>query len=337
MRNWFVCGDSLEVLQALPADSVDLVIGSPPYESARTYGIGYKLKGQAWVDWCLARYLECVRVCRGLVAWVVEGQTRDFRYSAGPALLMADLHRAGVRLRKPVAFHRVGIPGSGGPDWLRNDWEWVVCASKGKLPWADNTACGHPPRWAPGGAMSHRVTNGTRRNQWGGGEQSTAARRADGSFDDGPRKSHSFVTKSEIEAAAAAGGRVGRSMKLKRSKLGADRGGGVSTDGEYEWVYVPPVKANPGNVLRLNVGGGQMGSRLCHENEAPFPEKLAEFFIRSFCPQGGLVLDPFSGSGTSCAMAKKWGRDFLGVDVRADQVALGCRRVAEVVAGSGQP
>ena len=35
----------------------------------------------------------------------------------------ADLKRAGFNMRKPPVFHRVGIPGSGGPDWLRNDYE----------------------------------------------------------------------------------------------------------------------------------------------------------------------------------------------------------------------
>ncbi len=107
-------------MRGMEADSVDLVFTSPPYEAARTYGVGFNLRGQQFVDWCVERYLECVRVCKGLVAWVIEGQTRQFRWSATPALLMADLHRAGVRLRKPPAFHRVGIPGSGGPDWLRN-------------------------------------------------------------------------------------------------------------------------------------------------------------------------------------------------------------------------
>ena len=129
------CADCLEYMRRLPEDSVDLVFGSPPYEAARTYGIDFTLKGQAWVDWMVARMLEMVRVSRGLVAMVVEGQTRQFRWSAAPALLMADLHRAGVHLRKPPIFHRVGIPGSGGPDWLRNDFEFIVCCtSGGKLP-----------------------------------------------------------------------------------------------------------------------------------------------------------------------------------------------------------
>jgi len=153
-------GDCLEILRAMPTDSIDLVFGAPPYEDARTYGIGFSLKGQAWVDWMAQVVAESVRVCRGLVAFVVEGKTKNFQWSATPALLMADLHRAGIKLRKPPAFHRVGIPGSGGPDWLRNDYEFIVCAAKGKLPWAENTAMGHAPKYAPGGAPSHRKQNG---------------------------------------------------------------------------------------------------------------------------------------------------------------------------------
>ena len=102
------------------------------------------------------------------VAWVIDGQTRDFRWSAVPVLLMAELHRRGVHLRKPPIFNRVGIPGSGGPDWLRNDYEFIVSATNGgRLPWSDNTAMGKPPKYNPGGEMSYRLVDGTRRNKRG--------------------------------------------------------------------------------------------------------------------------------------------------------------------------
>jgi DNA modification methylase len=276
----------------MEADSVDLVFTSPPYEAARTYGVGFNLRGQQFVDWCVERYLECVRVCKGLVAWVIEGQTRQFRWSATPALLMADLHRAGVRLRKPPAFHRVGIPGSGGPDWLRNDYEFIICSTKGKLPWSDNTAMGHPPKWAPGGEMSYRLASGARRNQWG-----------------------ETVHDKKVGERDANGNRAKR---LKPSHRFGER--------QYNGV----TKANPGNVIKCNVGGGLMGSDLAHENEAPFPESLAEFFIRSFCPPGGTVLDPFCGSGTTCAVAKRLGREWIGIDIRQSMVDLTKRRLATV-------
>jgi hypothetical protein len=290
-------------------NSVDLVFCSPPYEAARTYGIEFNLKGQQWVDWAVAGYLECLRVCRGLVAWVVEGQTRQFRWSATPALLMADLHRAGVRLRKPPAFHRVGIPGSGGPDWLRNDYEFIVCAAKapGRLPWSDNTAMGHPPKWAPGGEMSHRLSNGARVNQWGKSwntAKSETDKEGNTSSARGQRPSHRLHTKRRVSV----GGDV---MELQS--------------------YLPPVRANPGNVIHCKVGGGKMGHKLAHKNEAPFPEALAEFFIRSFCPPGGIVLDPFSGSGTTVAVAERFGRRFIAADLRMSQCELTCQRLSQKI------
>jgi hypothetical protein len=74
---------------------------------------------------------------------------------------MADLHRCGVHLRKPPAYRRNGIFGSGSLDWLRNDYEFVVCATNGgRLPWSDNTAMGHEPKYPPGGTPSHQTKNG---------------------------------------------------------------------------------------------------------------------------------------------------------------------------------
>jgi len=293
--------DCLDWMRNQNTDKVDLVFGSPPYEDARTYDIDFRLTGQDWVDWLFPRIVEAVRICRGLVAFVVEGRQRQFRWSATPVLLMADLHRAGIHLRKPPVFHRVGIPGSGGPDWLRNDYEFIVCAtSGGKLPWSENTAMGHPPKWAPGGEMSHRLSDGTRRNQWGGTSSSTGMRR-----ECGKRRKHFCASH--------------RSRTKRRA------------DGELEvQSYVPPAKANPGNVISCRVGGGLMGSTLAHENEAPFPEDLATFFVRSFCPPDGIVLDPFAGSGTTLAVAKWFGRKSIGVDIRDSQVELCRRRLAEI-------
>ncbi len=300
-KRWHVeQADAIAFLDGLPADSVDLVFFSPPYERARTYGIKFDLAGQAWVDWLVKVFLSAGRVCRGLVGCVCEGQTKGFRWSAVPALLMADLHRAGVNLRRPAFFHRVGIPGSGGPDWLRADVEFIVCASgAGKLPWSDNTAAGHKPKWAPGGAMSHRLSDGQRVNQWGAHENGM------------PREQRACKRRGD-----------NASLSYRRVTRGHKNGDAVADD-----AYLPPVKANPGNLIHLKVGGGLMGSALAHDNEAPFPEALAAFFVRSFCPPGGLVVDCFAGSGTTGAVSVRHGRRFIGCDIRQSQVELSRRRI----------
>ena len=86
--------------------------------------------------------------------------------------------------------------------------------------------------------------------------------------------------------------------------------------------------ARPRDVFRVTVGGGHLGSALAHENEAPFPEALAEPFVRALTDPGGLVCDPFSGSGTTAAVARRWGRGFVGCDLRPCQAELSRRRVA---------
>lgn len=307
MTNQIIQADARKL--PLADKSVDIVFCSPPYEAARTYGIGFNLRGQAWVDWAAECFVEALRVSRGLVAWNCEGQTRKFQWSATPALLMADLHRRGVKLRKPPIFQRVGIPGSGGPDWLRNDYEFIVCGtSEGRLPWSDNTAMGHPPKWAPGGAMSNRHEDGSRKNA-----------------SNGPK----------YRARMAAGrGQVNQwGHSIASGATTVDEGGVVRSKGRrpshVEASTVKPAIANPGNVIKCKVGGGQMGSKLTHENEAPFPEALAEFFVRSFCPPGGTVLDTFSGSGTTAAVAILNGRNFIATDIRESQCELTLRRVAE--------
>lgn len=86
--------------------------------------------------------------------------------------------------------------------------------------------------------------------------------------------------------------------------------------------------ARPRDVVRATVGGGHLGSKLAHENEAPFPETLAAYFLQTCSPENGVVLDPFSGSGTTGSVAVEHGRRFIGFDVRKTQAALSRKRLA---------
>ncbi len=61
-------------------------------------------------------------------------------------------------------------------------------------------------------------------------------------------------------------------------------------------------------------------------HEAEFPEDLARRVIRLFSPQGGVVLDPFVGTGTTTAVAKQLGRQWFGIDLDPDNVKLAQRR-----------
>jgi DNA modification methylase len=67
---------------------------------------------------------------------------------------------------------------------------------------------------------------------------------------------------------------------------------------------------------------------------APFPEELVRRALRHACPPGGVVLDPFAGSGTVLAVARAEGRRFLGCDLAPDDAAA---EAADGAAGAGLP
>lgn len=63
-----------------------------------------------------------------------------------------------------------------------------------------------------------------------------------------------------------------------------------------------------------------------HRHEAEFPEELAERVIRLFSPKGGVVVDPFVGAGTTTSVAKRLGRQWLGIDTVSDYTEMAERR-----------
>jgi site-specific DNA-methyltransferase (adenine-specific) len=60
------------------------------------------------------------------------------------------------------------------------------------------------------------------------------------------------------------------------------------------------------------------------------PEAVLERIIRASSHPGDLVLDPFAGSGTTLATARRLGRQYLGIELSADYADAVRRRLAEV-------
>lgn len=160
MEPTYHLGDCIEI--PLEDNSVDLVFTSPPYENFRDYSIGYEVKGGAWVNWAYERFVECLRVSKGPVIWVVCGKYhKPGRYSLTPERLMIRLDEAGYAVRKPAIFHRYGVPGAF-KGWYRSVYEPVIFASKAGDYFCDNKALGAPPKYKAGGDFSNRKKNGER-------------------------------------------------------------------------------------------------------------------------------------------------------------------------------
>lgn len=63
---------------------------------------------------------------------------------------------------------------------------------------------------------------------------------------------------------------------------------------------------------------------------ATFPEKLIEPCILAGCPIGGIVLDPFFGSGTTGRVASRLDRDYIGIELNPEYIDIGMRRTNNV-------
>lgn len=63
---------------------------------------------------------------------------------------------------------------------------------------------------------------------------------------------------------------------------------------------------------------------------AVYPEKLVEPCILAGSPVGGLVIDPFLGSGTTAVVALRLNRDFIGIDCNEGYCDIAKRRIAAV-------
>lgn len=93
------------------------------------------------------------------------------------------------------------------------------------------------------------------------------------------------------------------------SKVGSGFGKNISNWTEREMAY-------PTNVLHLATECNNK------KHSAAFPEELPEWFIKLFTKENDIVLDPFTGSGTTNVVANKMNRDSIGIDILKDYIHL---------------
>jgi DNA modification methylase len=67
------------------------------------------------------------------------------------------------------------------------------------------------------------------------------------------------------------------------------------------------------------------------DHPAPFPDDLARDHILSWSNEGDIVLDPFSGSGTTAKMAKHNGRKYIGIEINPEYCEIAAKRLEQQV------
>lgn len=78
------------------------------------------------------------------------------------------------------------------------------------------------------------------------------------------------------------------------------------------------------DVIDCRVGSNENGG-----HPAAYPIELASWMIKLVCPEGGTVLEPFAGSGTTAIAAHKLGRNCVAIEKDSEYFAIAQKRIAD--------
>lgn len=322
-------GDARVVLAAMPKASIDMAMTSPPYWGHREYdepGIGQESSPELYVQSLLAITAELHRVLKPSGSfWLNIGDTYRGKNLMGipwrVALAMTD--QQGWILRNDVVWHKVKGAPDNAKDKLRNVHEYVFHFAKRKSYYYDADAIRSNPK-------NTKVVNGS----------IVSATGVSGVRYKRQIELSTYLTPKEKAAAMAA--LNGMLADLRAGKL-ADfrmiiRGQQRTTHSDQEkvsgrakemrdkgfyFLKYHPKGSKPSDVWDIIPEDTQN-----RENHfAPYPADLCRLPIVATCPPGGTVLDPFCGTGTSLIVARRLGRNSIGIDISKSYVELARQRI----------
>lgn len=310
MENKILQGDSLDVLKTLPDESVDCIITSPPYFGLRDYmekkQIGREKRLEDFIDNLLCITLELKRVLKktGVMFWnhgdsyanrntTLDGgaqpaQGRGRKGAAG-RIYLPDYPEKSLLLQA----HRLSIK-------MIDEQGWVL----------RNIIIWHKPSCMPSPAKDRF------------------------SVDYEPifffSKQKRYYFKQQFEPFQS------NDYDLRRMAGESKVYNGKWSKESQNKVAVPGDRAH---IQKAFVGGSEGGrNKRCvwsintqsfsDAHFATFPESLVEPMVAAGCPPGGLVLDPFMGSGTTAIVAKKLSRDYLGIELNPDFIKIAEKRIS---------
>lgn len=318
--------DCLVALRAMPANSVHCVVTSPPYWGLRDYGvkgqIGLEPTLEAFLDRMTGVFREVRRVLKPSgTCWVNMGDAYAVRPMRKLKIKPKDLMMQPARLA--LAMHADGW-------WLRSE---IIWAKSNPMPdsASDRPASTHEkifllsksPRYFYDAEASREASSGKAAPGvagWAGAGEHTAVSHAR----EGAGLSHAAMKRS------------GRFIKGDAKRDPATRTDGWKTDkvrgltprhaGHVNHTGIEDTPRGEGRNMR-NVW--TMATQPCPEAHfATFPFELPRRCIRAGCPEGGVVLDIFGGSGTTGIVADELGRDAILIELNPDYAAMAKKRIA---------
>ena len=319
--NTIIQGNCIDILKTLPDKSVDCCVTSPPYYMLRDYGmaeqIGQEETPELYIDNLLIVFNEVRRILKDEgTLWVNIGDSYN-----GSGKNSGKTHpinskqytNTGSSIVTPTIIHGMKPKQLIGVPWrfaLAMQGEWIL---RQDIIWAKQNCM--PESVTDRFCKSHEYL-----------------------FLFSKHPKYYFNSEAALEPASGYDGRKDTKYKggEKDMACGAHERwpcrGYATKEGEtglYPQFHGKGIPTYPMRIKRdvwflpLEPSGDK--------HYAMYPQKLILPCILCGCPEGGVVLDPFMGSGTTAVVAKKHFRKYIGCELNPDYVEIANKRIADVM------
>lgn len=286
-----IIGDALTELRKIPDNSVNCCVTSPPYYGLRDYGmesqIGLEKTHQEYIDKLVKVFREVKRVLKN------DGTlwlNIGDSYSKGSKV--CDCNGSLFKSKDLI-----GIP-------------WLLAFALRNGGWYLRQDI----IWNKPNCMPESVKDRCTRSH----EYIFLLSKSEKYYFDSAAIAEPAVTSDRSSPRGSKGTMTANSGRRKQDYAGIRTYTGFN---ERYFSKPSPQMRNKRDVWNVSTSGFKGG------HFAVFPEKLIEPCILAGCPCGGVVLDPFLGSGTSAIVAKRLGRDCIGIELNPEYAEIAIQRL----------
>ena len=324
----FITGDALSVLKTFPASCIDCCITSPPYWNKRQYangGIGLEKDYHEYIDHLVDIFMEVYRVLKPAGSFWLNVGDSYYRKSLLniPWRISIALTERNWILRNTIIWNKIKGGLDNTTDRLRNVYEpFFHFVKQEKDYYYDIDSVRNKPRHV-------KVVNGTVISATGvtGIRYKRKIELSSALTDEQKRNACEALEKVlyQVQTGELSDFRMVIRGAQRTTHSDSERVSGRARELHEKGFYIlkyHPKGSKPGDLWDIIPEDSQ--GRTAHF--APYPADLCRTPVILTCPDQGIVLDPFVGTGTSCLVAMEYNRKSIGIDIANEYISIAERR-----------
>ncbi len=310
MNRQILVGDVLDKFKEIKRNSIDVIMTSPPYLDLRDYGVNGQLGHEKSVNEYLAKLEQIMWQCKRVLkkrgtCWINIGDkyNNDKSRNGIPERFYVNCLDNGWISRNPIVWFKPNAMPSSTKDRLTNTWEPVYFFAKSSKYYFNLD----PIRmWAK---TKSKPFNIRVRENITGLAQKKLGDRAWTASDKEKREYKKDGSKYSNGSNAERLHRFRKGQNKQNNVTMANGKRDPTKEGFNDRGYDSSKGKNPGDVWSIPT------TSFPGAHFATFPLELPLRVLKCACPPGGIVLDPFFGSGTVGVAAEKLGLRWMGIEI----------------------